>query len=148
MCCHVTGSPTGTLTDMISVPGRKPPPPPGSPYSVLPADWREEPPHPWKPHLKWQSNGNNFSLFCKQEIKPLLFSVQSLSRVRLFATPRTAAHQAFLSITNSRSLLKLTSIESEMPSNHLILCGPLLLRPSIFPSSRVFSNESVLALLF
>jgi len=148
MCSHVTGSPTGTLTDMIRVPGRKPPPPPGSPSSVLPTDWREEPPHPWKPHLKWQSNGNNFSLFCKQEIKPLLFSVQSLSRVRLFATPRTAAHQAFLSITNSRSLLKLTSIESEMPSNHLILCGPLLLRPSIFPSSRVFSNESVLALLF
>ena len=61
-----------------------------------------------------------------------------------FATPWTAAHQAFLSITNSRSLLKLTSIESEIPSNHLILCGPLLLRPSIFPSSRVFSNESVL----
>ena len=75
-------------------------------------------------------------------------SVQSLSHVLLFETPWTAAHQAFLSITNSRSLLKLTSIESEMPSNHLILCGPLLLRPSIFPSSRVFSNESVLALLF
>ena len=72
------------------------------------------------------------------------YSVQLLSRVQLFATPRTAAHQASPSITNSRSLLKLTSIESVMPSNHLILCCPLLLLPSIFPSIRVFSNESVL----
>ena len=71
-------------------------------------------------------------------------SVQSLSRVRLFATPWTAACQASLSITNSRSLLKLVSIESVMPSNHLILCRPLLLPPSIFPSIRVFSNKSVL----
>ena len=69
-------------------------------------------------------------------------SIQSLSRVRLFATPWTAARQASLSITNSRSLLKLMSIESVMPSNHLILCRPLLLLPSIFPSIRVFSNES------
>ena len=69
-------------------------------------------------------------------------SVQSLSHVRLFATPWTAACQASLSITNSWSLLRLTSIESAMPSNHLILCGPLLLLPSIFPSIRVFSNES------
>ena len=61
-----------------------------------------------------------------------------------FLTPWTAAHQAFLSITNSRSLLKLMSVESVMPSNHLILCPPLLLLPSIFPSTRVFSNESVL----
>ena len=67
-----------------------------------------------------------------------------LSRVRLFATPWTAARQVSLSITNSRSLLKLMSIESMMPSNHLILCHPLLLLPSIFPSIRVFSNESVL----
>ena len=67
-----------------------------------------------------------------------------LSRVRLFATSRTAACQASLSITNSRSLLKLMSIKSVMPSNHLILCHPLLLPPSIFPSIRVFSNESVL----
>jgi len=59
-------------------------------------------------------------------------------------TPWTAAHQASLSITNSRSLLKLMSIESVMPSNHLILCRPLLLLPSTFPSTRVFSNESVL----
>ena len=71
-------------------------------------------------------------------------SVQSLSRVRLFATPRTAARQASLSITNSRSLLRLTSIETVMPSSHLILCHPLLLLPPIPPSSRVFSNESTL----
>ena len=71
-------------------------------------------------------------------------SVQSLSRVRLFTTPWTEAHQASLSITNSRSLFKLMSIESVMPSNHLLLCHPLLLLPLIFPSIRVFSNESVL----
>ena len=71
------------------------------------------------------------------------FTVQSLSRVQPFVTPWTAACQAFLSITNSRSLLKLMSIELVMPSNHLILCHPLLL-PSVFPSSRVFSNESAL----
>ena len=70
--------------------------------------------------------------------------VQSLNRVQFFATPWTAAYQASLSITNSRSLLKLMSIELVMPSNHLILCRPLLLLPSIFPSIRVFSNESVL----
>ena len=70
-------------------------------------------------------------------------SVQSLSRVQLFATPCTAAHQASLSITNSWSLLKLMSIELVMSSNHLILCH-LLLSPSIFPSIRIFSNESVL----
>ena len=71
-------------------------------------------------------------------------AVQSLSHVWLFATPQTAARQASLSITNSRSLLKLMSIESVMPSNHLILCCPLLLLPSIFPIIRVFSNESTL----
>ena len=70
-------------------------------------------------------------------------SFQSLSHVQLFATPSTATHQASLSITNSRSLLKPMSIESVMPSNHLILCRPLLLLPSIFPNIRVFSNESV-----
>ena len=69
-------------------------------------------------------------------------SVQSLSSVHVFVTPWTAAHQASLSITNSRSLLKLMSIQLVMPSNHLILCHPLL--PSTFPSIRVFSNESVL----
>ena len=71
-------------------------------------------------------------------------SVQSLSHVRLFVTPWTAACQVTLSITNSCSLLKLMSIESVMPSNHLILCHPLLLPPSVFPRIRVFSNESVL----
>ena len=70
-------------------------------------------------------------------------SVQSLSHIRLFVTPWIAARQASLSITNSWSLLKLKSMESVMPSNHLILCCPLLLLPSIFPSIRVFSNESV-----
>ena len=71
-------------------------------------------------------------------------SVQSLSHVWLFVTPWTAAFQASLSITNSQSLPKLMSIESVMPSNHLILCHPLLLLPSIFLSIRVFSNESAL----
>ena len=73
-------------------------------------------------------------------------SVQSLSRVRFFATPWTTACQTSLSITNSWSLIKLVSIELVMPSNHLILCCPLLLPPSIFPSIRVFSNESVLCI--
>ena len=76
---------------------------------------------------------------------PLQFgSVQLLSCVQLFATPWTEARQASLSITNSQSLPKLMSIESVMPSNHLILCHPLLLLPSIFPSTRVLSNESAL----
>ena len=74
----------------------------------------------------------------------LFTSVQSLSCVQPFVTPWTAACQASLSITNSQSLLKLMSIELVMPSNHLILCHPLLLLPSIFPSTRVFSSESVL----
>ena len=71
-------------------------------------------------------------------------SVQSLSRVRLFVTPWTAARQASLSIANSRSLLKLMPIESVMPSSYLILCSPLVLLPSIFLSLKVFSKESVL----
>ena len=75
---------------------------------------------------------------------PIRFSSVQFSGVQLFATPWTAAHQASLSITNSQSLPKLTSIESVMPSNHLILCRPLLLLPSIFPSIMVFSNESAL----
>ena len=73
-------------------------------------------------------------------------SVQSLSRVRLFATPWTKARQVSLSITNSQSSLKLMSLESVMSSNHLILCRPLLLPSSIFPSIRVFSNESALCI--
>ena len=73
-------------------------------------------------------------------------SVQSLSHVQLFATPWTAARQASLSITNSQSLFKLMSIESVMPSNYLILCRPFFLLPSIFPSIRVFSNESALCI--
>ena len=79
----------------------------------------------------------------KQSSK-LFSSVQLLSHVRLFATPWTAACQASLSITNSRSLPKLMSIKSVIPSNHLILCHPLLLPSSIFPSIRVFSKELVL----
>ena len=73
-----------------------------------------------------------------------LSSVQAFSCVQLFATPWITARQASLSITNSRSSLKLTSIESVMPSSHLILCRPLLLLPAMFPSIRVFSNESLL----
>ena len=80
----------------------------------------------------WDQLPNNFS------------SLQSLSHVQLFATPWTTARQASLSITNSQSLPKLMSIESVMPSNHLILCHPLLLPPLIFPNIRVFSNESAL----
>ena len=85
--------------------------------------------------------------FCdNQQCQRLSSSVQSVSRVQLFVTPRTEACQASLSITNSWSLLKHMSIESVMPSNHLILCRPLLLPPSIFPSIRVFSNESALCM--
>ena len=81
----------------------------------------------------------------KQDIKDYQFSsVQSLTHVQLFVIPWTAARQASLSITNSWSLLKLMSIESVTPSNHLIHCRSLLLLPSIFPSIRVFSNESAL----
>ena len=81
--------------------------------------------------MRWSSSVNSFQL---------------LSCVQLFATPWTAARQASLCITNSQSLLKLMSIESVMPSNHPILCRPLLLLPSIFPSIRVFSNESALCI--
>ena len=86
--------------------------------------------------------------WCKQHdtgVKDLILHlVQSLSRVWLFGTSSTAALQASLFITNSRSLLRLMSIEAVMPSNHLVLCRPLLLMPSVFPSVRVFSKESVL----
>ena len=86
-------------------------------------------------------------IFADSEVNPFQFSsFQSLSRVRLFVTPWITACQASLSITNSRSSLRLMSIESVMPSNHLILGCPLLLPPSIFPSIRVFSNESALCI--
>ena len=84
------------------------------------------------------------SLFISTIFLDPISSVQSLSPVQLFVTPWTAARQASLSITNSQSLLKLMSIESVMPSNHLIFCCPLLLLPSVFPSISIFSNESVL----
>ena len=83
-------------------------------------------------------------LYLKCLFQQLISSVQSLSHVRLFAIPWTAVCQASLSITKSQTLLKLMSIESVMPSNNLILCRLLLLLPSIFPSIRVFSNESIL----
>ena len=81
-------------------------------------------------------------LFLTQHLDQRLSSVQSLSGVQLFVTPQIAARQASLSITNSWSLLKLMPVKSVMPSNHLILCRPLLFLPSIFPSIRVFSNKS------
>ena len=82
----------------------------------------------------------------KSPMQLKLVAVQSLSFVQLFATPWTEAHQASLSFTVSQSLLKLLSIESVMPCNHFILCCPLLLLPSIFPSIRVFSNELALCI--
>ena len=85
-------------------------------------------------------NGGNYDSFHEGSVS----SVQSLSRVRLFVTPWIAARQASLSITNSQSSLRLTSIESVMPSSHLILCRPLFLLPQISTSIRVFSNESTL----
>ena len=100
--------------------------------------------------LNWHNNFKNCSYlkqlhFYLNHLGKLAFSsVQSLSRVQLFVTPWITARQASLSITNSRSSLRLTSIESLMPSNHLILCHPLLLLPPIPPSIRVFSNESTL----
>ena len=98
--------------------------------------WLFSPSPTWGPHkLYWSHNGAECRTFS---------SVQSLGRFRLFATPWTTARQASLSITNSRRWLKLMSIELVMPSNHLILCRPLVLLPSIFPSIRVFSNESAL----
>ena len=85
-----------------------------------------------------------FKIFIEDLHLLLILSVQFSCSVSLFETPWTAAHQASLSITNSQSLLKLMSIESVMPSNHLILCHPLLFLPSVFASIRVFSNKSFL----
>ena len=105
----------------------------------------------WTLPNKWYQFGHHKIQFVKKGLNDWLqfsekdiSSVQSLSRVQLFTTPWTAAHQASLSITDSRSMLTLMSIESVMPSKHLILCHPLLLPLSIFPSIRVFSNESAL----
>ena len=95
-----------------------------------------------------QQNNSSYSRICFPLKSVQFSSIQSLSRVRLFATPWTAKHQASLSITNSQSLLKLMCIKLVMPSNHLILCHPLLLLPSIFPSIRVFSSESVLRIMW
>ena len=101
----------------------------------------------WAQWLQTKSVQNMLCLLCEStyiiRVCSLFSSVQSLSRVQLFATPWTAARQASLSMTNCWSLLKFKSIELVMPSNHLILCRPLLL-PSIFPSIRAFSKESVL----
>ena len=94
--------------------------------------------------LKWLSSSSSSS--SHSTVEQVVSSVQSLSLVQLFVTPWTAAHQVSLSITNSQNLLKLMSIELVMPSNHLILCRPLLLQPSVFPRIRVFSNESVLCI--
>ena len=94
----------------------------------------------FKSKLKKLKKKNNQGFVPQKELR----SVQLLSHVQLFASPWTAACQASLSITNSQSLLKLMSMKSVMPSNHLILCRSLLLPPSIFSSIRVFSNESVL----
>ena len=90
--------------------------------------------------------GHTFSMGTCISVERSFSSVQSLSRVRIFATPWTVACQASLCITNSWGLLKLMSVELVMPSNHLILCRPLVLPPSIFPSIRVFSNESALCI--
>ena len=89
----------------------------------------------------WEVDFSSCPIFSFHSDEPL---VQSLSHVQLFASPQAAAPQASLSTTNSRTLLKLVSIESMMPSNHLILCHPLLFLPSFFPSIRLFSNESAL----
>ena len=94
--------------------------------------------------MKKSFNSITFSSIWSLEF--VVVVVQSLSCIQLFATPWTAAHQASLSFTISLSLLKLMSIESVIPFNHLILCHPLLLLPSIFPSIRVFSNESALCI--
>ena len=110
----------------------------------------------WSSNLTWVFQVISLPFYFFSMLMPLrdlskclyfsLYSVQSLSHVWLFAAPWTAACQALLSITNSKSLLKLMSIALVMPSSHLILCRPLLLPPSFFRSDRVFSNESVLCI--
>ena len=118
-------------------------------WSGLPClPWGDLPNLETEPHLPVSPALQAYYLSLAPPGKPITHdqfsSVQSLSRFQLLVTPWTAARRASLSITNCWSLLKLMSIESVMPSNHLILCHPFLLLPSIFPSNRVFSNESVL----
>ena len=103
-------------------------------------------PTPHQSVVSVNSSNETCKIYCMNLETDQFTSVQSLSHIQLFATPRTAALQAALSITNSWSSPKPMSIESVMPSNHLILCCPLLLLPSIFPSIRVFSNESALCI--
>ena len=110
-------------------------------WSYLPFKWLDT------SHVTWKKTGKkSVMVICHTLILFIIqfSSVQSLSCVRFFATPWIAARQASLSITNSRSSLRLTAIESVMPSRHFILCRPLLLLPPIPPSIRVFSNESTL----
>ena len=108
------------------------------------ATWCEE-----LTHWKWTWFWARFQKSSFLDFKVgYVLSVQLLSHVRFFETPWTAAHQSSLSISNSQSLLKLISIESVMPCNHFILCRPLLLPPSIFPSIRVFLNESLLCIFW
>ena len=114
----------------------------------LPAEAPCLPVHPavWAPPAR-EKAASSMLYACTVGLRSWMFSsVKSLSHVTLFATPWTAARQTSLSVTNCRSLLKLISIESVIPSNHLILCCPLLLLPSIFPSISILSNESVLCI--
>ena len=113
-------------------------------WSELPFPPPGDLPDPWIKPMSLASPALMGGFFTPSATYSVSVSVQLLSHVRLFVTPWTAAHQAYLSITNSWSLPKLMSLESVIPSNHLILCHPLLLLPSIFPSIRVFSNESFL----
>ena len=103
-------------------------------------------PTPQQSVVSVNSSNETCKIYCMNLETDQFTSVQSLSHIQLFATPRTAALQASVSITNSWSSPKPMSIESVMPSNHLILCCPLLLLPSIFPSIRVFSDESALCI--
>jgi len=98
----------------------------------------------WNTHTRMHTRQGYILAFCLFNLYAEFSTVQSLSHIQLFVTSRTAAHQASLSIINTQSLLKFMSIESVMSSNHLILCHPLLLLPSVFASIRVFSNELVL----
>ena len=118
---------------------------PASPRSLAPPTRESLDALSWPRVYCWIST-TKWDAFQTTRVRLWFSSVQSLSCVWIFATSWTAACQASLSITNSQSLLKLMSIQSVMPSNHLILCHPFLLLPSIFPSIKVYSNESVLCI--